>query len=112
RGGSVPPPPPPGGSLPPPPTPGGSYRNCSPGRSRLRYTRLRGRSRLRTTARHHLVRVELGASAVLLGVAAAWSALRGFDLVAAAVPTPAALIAGVASGLALAATLPLITAPR
>ena len=66
---------------------------------------------MRTTPRHHLVRVELGASAVLLGVAAGWSALRGFDLVAAAVPTPAALIAGVASGLALAATLPLITAP-
>jgi len=66
---------------------------------------------LRTTPRHHLVRVELGASAILLGLAAVWSALRGLDLVAAVAPTMQALVVGTASGLALAATLPLVTAP-
>ena len=66
---------------------------------------------MRTTPRHHLVRVELGASAILLGLAAVWSALRGLDLVAAVAPTMQALVVGTASGLALAATLPLVTAP-
>ena len=48
---------------------------------------------------------------MLIGVAALWSAVRGLDLVAAATPTARALVVGAGSGLALAATLPLITAP-
>jgi hypothetical protein len=60
--------------------------------------------------KHELLRLELIASTLLLGVAAAWSALGGIDLVAAASPSVDALIAGAAAGLALASTLPLITA--
>ena len=66
---------------------------------------------MRTTSGQHIVRVELAASAVLLGVAAAWSALRGLDLAAAARATPVAVAAGAAFGLALATTIPLVTAP-
>ncbi|HJQ85124.1 MAG TPA: CPBP family intramembrane glutamic endopeptidase [Candidatus Binatia bacterium] len=67
---------------------------------------------MRTPPRHHhLVRVELAASAVLVGLAGAWSALRGFDLLAAVDPSPRALAVGAVAGLTLAATLPLVTAP-
>jgi membrane protease YdiL (CAAX protease family) len=48
---------------------------------------------------------------LLVGVAAGWSALRGLDLSAALRPSFAHLVLGVACGVALAATLPLITAP-
>ena len=57
------------------------------------------------------IRLELAASALLLGVAAAWSTARGFDLVAAARPSLGAAAIGAACGLGLAATLPLVTAP-
>jgi len=57
------------------------------------------------------VRLELVASSVLLGAAAAWSAVRGLDLVTAIRPSPGALALGTACGLALAASLPLVTAP-
>jgi len=57
----------------------------------------------------YLVRLELVASSVLLVVAAAWSALRGLGLEAAARPTLAGLVVGTTSGLALATTLPLVT---
>jgi len=66
---------------------------------------------LRTTPGQHLVRVELGASAVLLAVGGAWSALRGLDLVAAMRPTALALATGTVAGLVLATTIPLVTAP-
>ena len=66
---------------------------------------------MRTTPGQHLVRVELAASAVLLGVAGAWSALRGLDVLAAARPTALALVTGTVSGLVLATTIPLVTAP-
>jgi membrane protease YdiL (CAAX protease family) len=66
---------------------------------------------LRTTSGQHIVRVELAASAVLLGIAALWSAVRGLDLVGAARPTSVALTAGVVFGLGLATTIPLVTAP-
>src|SRR3989454_3278679 len=80
-------------------------------RPRLRYTRLPGRSSLRPSQGRYLVRLELVASAVLLGVAALWSAVRGLDLVAAVRPSLAALAVGAACGLGLAASLPLVTAP-
>lgn len=69
------------------------------------------RVKVRSAMRLTIVRLELLASAVLLGAAAAWSRLRGLGLAAALGPAaePAAL--GVAAGLALAATLPLVTAP-
>jgi len=66
---------------------------------------------LRTTPGRHLVRVELGASAVLLGGAALWSVFRGLDLPTALQPSLGAFAVGAACGLALAATLPLVTAP-
>jgi membrane protease YdiL (CAAX protease family) len=66
---------------------------------------------LRTTPGRHLVRVELGLSSALLGTAALWSVLGGLDLGAALRPTLGALAVGGACGLALAATLPLVTAP-
>jgi membrane protease YdiL (CAAX protease family) len=66
---------------------------------------------LRPTPAQYLVRVELAASTGLLVVAAAWSALRGLDLAAAAWPSVGALVVGTSCGLALAATLPLVTAP-
>jgi hypothetical protein len=58
-----------------------------------------------------LVRIELLASSLLLGVAAMWSTARDLELVAAARPALLPLGVGIASGLALAATLPLVTAP-
>src|SRR2546428_134696 len=82
-----------------------------PRRPRLRYTRPRGRSSLRSSQGRYLVRLELVASAVLLGVAALWSAVRGLDLAAAVRPSLAALAVGAACGLGLAASLPLVTAP-
>ena len=57
------------------------------------------------------MRIELVASGVLLGVAALWSALRGLDLGAALRPSLGALAVGAGCGLALAASLPLVTAP-
>jgi membrane protease YdiL (CAAX protease family) len=66
---------------------------------------------LRPTPAQHLVRVELAASALLLAVAGVWSLVRGLDLAAAAWPSVGAVIVGTACGLALAATLPLVTAP-
>jgi len=66
---------------------------------------------MRLTQGQDLVRLELVASAFLLGVAAAWSAARGLDLAAALRPSLAAAAAGLACGLGLAATLPLVTAP-
>src|SRR5947209_2408249 len=72
-------------------------------RPRLRYTRLPGRSSLRPSQGRYLVRLELVASAVLLGVAALWSAVRGLELAAALRPSPEAL--------GLAVSLPLVTAP-
>ena len=66
---------------------------------------------MRTTSGRHLVRVELAASAVLLAVSGAWSAVRGFDLLAALRLSPGALAIGTACGLALAITIPLVTAP-
>jgi len=58
-----------------------------------------------------LIRLELLASALLLGVALAWSALRGLDLVGAIRPALGPTAMGAGAGLALAATLPLVTAP-
>ena len=57
------------------------------------------------------MRLELVASAVLLGVAALWSAVRGLELAAALRPSPEALAVGAACGLGLAVSLPLVTAP-
>jgi membrane protease YdiL (CAAX protease family) len=58
----------------------------------------------------YLVRLELGASAVLIAIAGTWSAVRGLDLVGAMTPSLAATVIGAAAGLGLAITLPLITA--
>jgi membrane protease YdiL (CAAX protease family) len=58
-----------------------------------------------------LVRIELFASSLLLGLAAVWSTARDLDLATAARPALAPLGVGIAAGLALAATLPLVTAP-
>jgi hypothetical protein len=58
-----------------------------------------------------LVRLELAVGALLLGVALAWGALRDLALGAALRPTWSAVAAGAACGLALAVTLPLVTAP-
>src|SRR5436190_13297957 len=80
-------------------------------RPRLRYTRPRGRSSLRPSQGRYLVRLELVASAVLLGVAALWNAVRGLELAAALRPSPEALAVGAACGLGLAVSLPLVTAP-
>jgi len=55
--------------------------------------------------------VELAASTLLVGAAAAWSAVRGLGLATAAEPTVDAVLVGVGAGLALAVTLPLVTAP-
>src|SRR5213596_2379840 len=76
-------------------------------RPRLRYTRLSGRSSLRPSQGRYLVRLELVASAVLLGVAALWGAVRGLDLAAAVRPSLAALAVGAACGLGLARDGPL-----
>src|SRR5207247_2586894 len=74
-------------------------------RPRLRYTRLSGRSSLRPSQGRYLVRLELVASAVLLGVAALWSAVRGLELAAALRPSPEALAVGAGCGLGLAYVL-------
>ena len=66
---------------------------------------------MRASQGRYLVRLELVASAVLLGVAALWSAVRGLDLAGAARPSLAAVALGAACGLSLAASLPLVTAP-
>jgi len=66
---------------------------------------------LRSSQGRYLVRFELGASAVLLGVAVLWSAVRGLDLAGAVRPSFAALAVGAACGIGLAASLPLVTAP-
>jgi membrane protease YdiL (CAAX protease family) len=58
-----------------------------------------------------LIRLELAASTLLIGVAAGWSALRGVDLGALLRPTAADVGIGVAFGLVLAIVLPMITAP-
>ena len=58
----------------------------------------------------YLVRLELGASAVLLALAGTWSAVRGLDLTGAMTPSLGATVIGAAAGLGLAITLPLITA--
>ncbi|TMA71156.1 MAG: CPBP family intramembrane metalloprotease [Deltaproteobacteria bacterium] len=55
--------------------------------------------------------MELAASTLLVGAAAAWSAVRGLGLATAAEPTVDAVLVGVGAGLALAVTLPLVTAP-
>src|SRR5437899_4687329 len=79
-------------------------------RSPLRYTRPRDRSSM-VRVRWNPLRVELAASALLVGAAAAWSAVRGLGLATAAEPSVGALLVGVGAGVALAATLPLVTAP-
>ena len=66
---------------------------------------------MRASQGRYLVRLELVASAVLLGVAALWSTLRGLDLSAALRPSLGALAVGVGCGLALTASLPLVTSP-
>jgi len=66
---------------------------------------------MRFTQGQDFVRFELVASALLVAVAFAWSALRGLHLLDALMPSIAAVGIGTASGLALAATLPLVTAP-
>src|SRR3989442_12523833 len=78
-------------------------------RSPLRYTRPRDRSSMA----HNWtpVRVEIAASALLVAAAAAWSAVRGLGLASAAEPSVSAALVGVGAGVALAATLPLVTAP-
>src|SRR3989442_9120138 len=58
-----------------------------------------------------IIRLELIATALLLTAAALWSALRGFDLAGALEPALPPLAVGAACGIALAATLPLITSP-
>ena len=58
-----------------------------------------------------LIRMELIASAILLAVSAVWSLARGIDLAAGLWPTTTTLLQGIGAGLALAATLPLVTAP-
>ena len=58
-----------------------------------------------------IIRLELIATVLLLGTAALWSALRGIDLASALEPAVLPLVVGAACGVALAATLPLITAP-
>lgn len=55
--------------------------------------------------------MELAASAILLAASAVWSMARGIDLVEAIRPSSTALMQGVGAGLALALTLPLVTAP-
>jgi len=55
--------------------------------------------------------MELAASAVLLTASAVWSLARGIDLLAVLRPTIITIVQGVGAGLALAMTLPLVTAP-
>ena len=79
-------------------------------RSPLRYTRPRDRSSM-VRVRWTPLRVELAASTLLVGAAAAWSAVRGLGLATAAEPSAGAVLVGAGAGVALAATLPLVTAP-
>lgn len=58
-----------------------------------------------------IIRLELIASAVLLGAAALWSTLGGLALAGALRPAVKPLFLGAGCGLALAGTLPLVTAP-
>lgn len=58
-----------------------------------------------------LIRLELVASTVLLGIAVGWSHLRGLDLAGPTGTTSGAVLLGTLAGLALAGTLPLVTAP-
>jgi hypothetical protein len=58
-----------------------------------------------------IIRLELLATALLLGTAGLWSALRGLDVSAALEPAVVPTLVGATCGIALAATLPLITAP-
>jgi membrane protease YdiL (CAAX protease family) len=58
-----------------------------------------------------LIRLELAASTLLIGVAAGWSALRGLDLGGLLRPSVGDVALGVGFGLALAVMLPMITAP-
>ena len=58
-----------------------------------------------------IVHVELIASGLLIGGAGAWGTARGIDLTTATRPALFPLAAGVAAGLGLASTLPLVTAP-
>lgn len=55
--------------------------------------------------------MELVASAILLLVSAIWSLARGIDLRGALSPTTTTVAQGIAAGLVLATTLPLVTAP-
>ena len=55
--------------------------------------------------------MELAASAILLAVSAVWSLARGIELVDVLRPTLIAIAQGIGAGLALATTLPLVTAP-
>lgn len=66
---------------------------------------------MRFTQGQDFVRFEVIASTLLLAVALGWSWLRGIDLLGAFRPTLDAAGLGTASGLALALTLPLVTAP-
>ncbi len=58
-----------------------------------------------------LIMMELGASAILLAISAVWSVTRGIDLAAVMWPTMTTMAQGIGAGLALALTLPLVTAP-
>lgn len=58
-----------------------------------------------------LIRLELMASGLLIGVGVIWGAARGIDVVDSARPALVPLAIGVAAGLGLASTLPLVTAP-
>jgi membrane protease YdiL (CAAX protease family) len=59
--------------------------------------------------RFSLIRLELVATTVLLGTALGWAHLRGLELAGPGGTTAGAAALGAAAGLALAATLPLIT---
>jgi membrane protease YdiL (CAAX protease family) len=58
-----------------------------------------------------LIRLELLASTILLGLAGAWSALRGVELGSVLEPALSPTLIGISCGLGLAATIPLMTAP-
>jgi membrane protease YdiL (CAAX protease family) len=83
---------------------------------RLRYTRPQIVIKQPTTPARPphagpLIRAEVAASAVLLAASAAWSLARGVDVLGAIRPSAAAVAQGVGAGVALALTLPLVTAP-
>jgi uncharacterized protein len=60
--------------------------------------------------RHNLIQVELATTAGLLGLAAAWSSVRGLNLQEALHPSADAIAIGCAAGLGFAAMLPVVTA--